>query len=650
MPRGSGSTAGTGWIGRNDPCPCGSGRKFKLCCGRDRLGNAGPPIGHVISLSSADEPVHGTAPNFGLGPLTEVSNLRQLAENFRRVSPNLPDAARNPPAVPRRYQMMAERQRQLGERLIKAGRLAAAISALSEAVRLDPGNAAAHRLLGSALLDDGRVEEAIDSLRMATVLSEDAASYHCLAIALHRHHDDEAAKAAYRRATELQPNLEAAHAGLAELYEAAGEDEVAAVALRRAAGLLPDTVAGRIYSARALILEGDFPAAEAALREALGLDPRNDDTTKLLGDALARQGRFTEAVACYDQTLALNPRRVDVHFTAAEVKRCTAADRPRLARALAALRDTALEYDRLLLHFAAGKMFDDLGEYEAAMQQFDAANEIRSQQISFDPAAFANDVDRLMQRFMAEFFAANAAFGDENETPLLIVGLPRSGTTLVEQILSRHRDIAGAGEQAFWIRRCASRGQSEATYLTPQTGRELARQYLEVLRQVAPTAARVTDKLPFNLLCLGLVHLVLPKARIIQCRRHPVDTCLSMYFTHFQQSIPFISDKSTLVAAYRIYSRLMDHWRAVLPADRFCEVAYEDLIANRETVTRRLIAFCGLDWDDACLHPEKNPRPIKTASFWQARQSVYSSSVARWRNYRPWLGELEQLLRPDDCD
>jgi Sulfotransferase family len=191
----------------------------------------------------------------------------------------------------------------------------------------------------------------------------------------------------------------------------------------------------------------------------------------------------------------------------------------------------------------------------------------------------------------------------------------------------------------------------KSTYLTPEVGRALAQQYLVLLRRVAPSSARVTDKLPFNLLCLGVIHLLLPNARVVQCRRHPVDTCLSIYFTRFTQSLSFVSDKGDLVVAYRQYARLMDHWRQVLPPERLLEVDYERLVAEPEAVTRELIAFTGLAWDDRCLRPQDNPLPVMTASLWQARQPVYATSVERWRRYEPWLGELRQLLnRPDGDD
>ncbi len=440
-----------------------------------------------------------------------------------------------------------------------------------------------------------------------------------------------------------------AYAGLGDLVESAGDYDEAARCLRRAAALAPATTAGRVHLARALMIEGDFAEAERQLRAAAALDPQNDRVHKLLGDALARQGRFAEAVAAFDHVLALNPRQVSAYFTTVEARKCTEADRPRLQRMLAALDDASLgEDDRVLLNFAIGKLLDDLGEYRGAMQHFDAANQIRGRHASLDAGEFTSYFDRLIHRFTPDFLRANAMSEEDDETPLLIVGLPRSGTTLVEQILSRHPQIDAAGELAYWVTRTNGSEPLEASLLSPQAGRDRSRQYLSLLRRIAPSAARVTDKLPFNLLCVGMIHLLLPKARVIQCRRHPVDTCLSMYFTHFHQAIPFVTSRPDLVLAYRQYSRLMDHWRSVLPADRLIDVDYEKLVGDREAVTRRLVAFAGLEWNEACLSPERNSRPVATASLWQARQPVYASSVARWRHYEPWLGELRQLLGPED--
>jgi hypothetical protein len=291
------------------------------------------------------------------------------------------------------------------------------------------------------------------------------------------------------------------------------------------------------------------------------------------------------------------------------------------------------DFDRMVLHFALGKLHDDMGEYAEAIAHYDEGNRIEGRRLKFDRGAFAGEIDRLVETFTPACFAAQEEQATRSELPLLIVGLPRSGTTLVEQIVSAHPRVAAGGELTFW---------SEADPATDVS--TLATDYLALLRRAGPDAARVTDKNPFNFLHMGLVHAALPQARFIHCRRNPIDTCLSIFFTRFATPQPFAYSRDDLVFYFRQYERLMAHWRAVLPPERFLEVDYEALIGDREQVTRGIIAFCGLDWDDACLRPEHNNREVRTASLWQARQPVYATSVARWRHYEPWLGELRGLL------
>ncbi|MGA9869464.1 MAG: sulfotransferase, partial [Acetobacteraceae bacterium] len=292
---------------------------------------------------------------------------------------------------------------------------------------------------------------------------------------------------------------------------------------------------------------------------------------------------------------------------------------------------------------------DDFHEYAEAMRHFDAANLIRNRSIKFDRAALAAWADRLIERFTPDLFDRFAEFQTADETPLLIVGMPRSGTTLVEQIVTSHPAIAAGDELPFWTRYGTAWDGADGDGFTADAARKTAAAYLAILRAIGPSAARVTDKLPFNFRRLGLLHMLLPGARIIHCRRNPIDTCLSIYSIPFKAKMDFVGSKANLAFSYQQYTRLMDHWRAVLPPDRFLEVEYERLISDREAETRRLIAFTGLEWDDACLRPERNERTVKTASAWQARQPVYASSVERWRHYEPWLGELRELLPAEPC-
>jgi hypothetical protein len=227
--------------------------------------------------------------------------------------------------------------------------------------------------------------------------------------------------------------------------------------------------------------------------------------------------------------------------------------------------------------------------------------------------------------------------------------MPRSGTTLVEQIVSMHPEVGAGDELHFWNERGAawhraySVGNGAAGREKPFLSKATA-DYLHVLREIAPKAARVTDKMPFNFLWAGLIHLAFPRATIIHCRRAAVDTALSIHQTHFHPSLAFPTGGAELVAYFRDYQRLMNHWRRVLPADRLIEVDYQELTREPEPVIRRIIAACGLPWRDECLRPESNPRAVRTPSKWQTRQPIYRTSVARWRRYEPWLGPLRALV------
>jgi len=326
-------------------------------------------------------------------------------------------------------------------------------------------------------------------------------------------------------------------------------------------------------------------------------------------------------------------------------RRVTRNDDGLLQQMEAALATPGLEAtQRHRLHLAIGKAADDLGDYALAMQHFDAADAVRRGSNSFDSAAFSTEIDRLIARCSPEWTAGAPELGSCDVTPVLIVGMPRSGTTLVEQIVSMHPEVGAGGELNFWNERGAAWHHTGAAGNEKPFLAKAAADYLKVLRAIAPTATRVTDKMPFNFLWAGLIHAAFPNAVIIHCRRASVDTALSIHQTHFHPSLAFPTGGAELVEYFRSYQRLIDHWRRVLPADRFIEVDYEDLTRAPEPVIRGIIAACGLAWHDACLFPESNPRAVKTPSKWQTRQPIYSSSIARWRRYEPWLGPLRALI------
>ena len=311
-----------------------------------------------------------------------------------------------------------------------------------------------------------------------------------------------------------------------------------------------------------------------------------------------------------------------------------------------------------MIQFGLGKAFDDIGEYEQAIRRYNGANALRARSAHFDRAAIARRYDDLIASYDAEDLASSAyrrPLRDEDDVPVFIVGLPRSGTTLAEQILSSHPAVAAGGELQFWRVRALELRRFVSGAPDPAALSQAADDYFALLRGVGPTAKRVTDKAPLNYEELGLIRLALPGARIVHCRRNPVDTALSIYFTEFASSLGFAFDRGDIVFMYRQYERLMAHWRRILPPDKLLELDYERLVADREAQTRRLVAFAGLEWDDACLEHERNARIVRTASVWQARQPIYTTSVGRWRRYEPWLGELRELLpkaerRPPQAD
>jgi tetratricopeptide (TPR) repeat protein len=414
---------------------------------------------------------------------------------------------------------------------------------------------------------------------------------------------------------------------------------------RRAAETGGKTSFGRLGKARALLTAERNQEAELVLRQTLARDPGNAIAHDLLGNLLSEYGRFDEARECFQRAIALAPLLAGSYYDFVRCRRVTSDDDGLLRRMEAALATPGLEAaQRLRLHLAIGKAADDLGDYALAMQHFDAADDVRRGFGSFNSAAFSTEVDRLIARCTPELIARAPELGSSHATPVLITGMPRSGTTLVEQIVSMHPEVGAGGELNFWNERGA------AWHRTGAAGNEMpflakaAADYLGVLRAIAPKAARVTDKMPFNFLWAGLIHLAFPRSVIIHCRRAAVDTALSIHQTHFNPGMAFPTGGTELVAYFRCYQRVTDHWRRVLPADRFIEVEYEELTREPEPIIRRMIAACGLTWHDACLRHERNPRAVKTPSKWQTRQPIYRTSVARWRRYEPWLGLLGALV------
>jgi tetratricopeptide (TPR) repeat protein len=538
----------------------------------------------------------------------------------------------------------------LAANFLRAGRPSDAIAPLRDAALLEPTNPIIQHDLGLACLEVDRVPDAVAAFQLAVASNPRYTdAYFRLGIALEKLGNMRGALAAYDRATKLLPSLTEAWFRAGALVYTLGHREEAIGCFRRAAVTGGRSSFGRLGKARALVIEDHNQEAEQILRETLVADPNNAMAYDLLGSVLSELGRFDEARACFERAIAIAPMMAGSYYDLVRCRPVTSSDKGLLEAMQAALAMPGLEaQQRLRLHLAVGKAAEDLGDYGLAMQHFDAADAVRRSSAPFDSATFSIEIDRLIARCTPEFITQATELGGNDATPVLIIGMPRSGTTLVEQIVSMHPEVGAGGELNFWNERGAAWHGSSVGDET-QFIAKAAADYLGVLRAIAPMAARVTDKMPFNFLWAGLIHLVFPKATIIHCRRAAVDTALSIHQTFFHPALAFPTGGAELVAYFRSYQRLIDHWRSVLPADRYIEVDYEELTRAPEPAIRRIIAACGLAWDDACLRPESNPRAVKTPSKWQTRQPIYRTSVARWRRYESWLGPLRALVddRPE---
>ena len=534
----------------------------------------------------------------------------------------------------------------LATRFLRAGRPADAIAPLRDAALLQPSNSVIQHDLGLACLEAGRVSDAITALQRAVASNPRYAdAYFRLGIALEKLGNIGGAIVAYERATELLPSLTEAWFRAGALVYTLGHRDEAIDCFRHASATGGETSFGRLGKARALLTEDRNQEAEQVLRQTLALDPTNAMAHDLLGNLLSELGRFDEARECFQRAITIAPLLAGSYYELVRCRSVTSDDDGLLQRMKAALATPGLEAaQRLRLHLAIGKAAEDLGDYALAMQHFDEADAVRRDSATFDSAAFSTEIERLIARCTPELIARATELGSCDATPLLIIGMPRSGTTLVEQIVSMHPEVGAGGELHFWNERGAAWHRCGTVGIETPFLAKAAADYLGVLRAIAPTAARVTDKMPFNFLWAGLIHIAFPRAIIIHCRRAAIDTAVSIHQTHFHPGLAFPTGGTELVAYFRSYQRLINHWRSVLPADRFIEVDYEDLTRAPDPVIRRIIAACGLPWHESCLRPESNPRAVKTPSKWQTRQPIYRTSVARWRRYEPWLGPLRAFV------
>ncbi len=531
--------------------------------------------------------------------------------------------------------------------LLRAQQTGVSLHAARQAIQNDPNDAEAHAVLGRGYLAQFKFDRAALALDDAVRLDPtNSAAWHNLAVARQKMGNYEDAEAAFQAAIKTAPTSPQPLLGLAQLHHHTGNLLRADEYYDRAVALVGNSAEALVGLASTIANEDNPERAYAVLDQALAIDPTVAGGQALRGQLLQQMGRFDDAQAALLAAIAQRPNHVTAYFDFVNGGRMSSADRAMIEQMASLLSDRRLSIDdRANIHYGLGKAFDDLGEYGRAIQHFHEANGVMRMKLGAN--AFNHELHRAglegTMRAITRETLANAQPASLTDKPVLIVGMIRSGSTLIEQILASHPDVAAGGELTYLLERTSDAlgpdGQPD-----PERAKAFAEGYLNLLESIGPGKKHVTDKMPHNFSLTGFVHSILPNVRIIHCRRKAIDNCLSVYLTPYRGAVNFAHRPEDVVFFYQQYLRVMQHWREILPADRFLEVDYEALVDDTEGVSRRIVDFVGLEWNDACLQHYKNAATIKTPSRWQARQPIYRTSVDRWRNYEPWLGAFRELL------
>jgi tetratricopeptide (TPR) repeat protein len=533
---------------------------------------------------------------------------------------------------------------------LSSGRFGEAERLCLQALERNPNQTTALAILGQSLLAQSRLHEAEMAFRRATLIQPENPSFHFqLGVLKQANGQLSEAIGHVEQAVCLAPNLPQPHAKLGQLMVLLGEPERAIPHLRKALSLDPTFPPALKFLSHALLETGQIAEAEGTLRELARLAPNDAEVSQMRGRANQQRGEFEEAARAFEEAIRLDPEGSAAYVALTYSRKTLDKHLPLRKRMAEMVQGPGLPAaDRTLLHYSLGKAHDDLGEYEEAMKHFEEANRLSLVErehagVRFDRLVYRDAVERLAD-FCADLEPVElGVIPSQSERPILIVGMVRSGTTLVDQILGAHPDVATGGELAFWLERVPS-WPTAVSALLPRLLTQSVAEYQELLDRISPKANRVTDKMPMNYQVLGGILKAFPRARVVHCRRNPVDTCISVFVTPYLKSPEFAHDRGNIVFAYREYQRLMSRWSLEFPAARFLEVEYERLVQDSEAVTRELISFAGLEWDDRCLNPQSDHGVVNTPSQWQVRQPIYRASIERWRNYEPWLGEFAQLL------
>ena len=584
----------------------------------------------------------------------------------------------------------------LAEALIMQGRLPEALESLERAESLEPGSASirnkkAKVLIGLGEDDDatkeieaaikltpyrddlvrglslqrmGNVREAEDIYR--SVLMKDPGNVDALrlmaGIAMRARQWGDA-EMLLERALEIAPDFYQGWMDLGIARQEQDKTDDALEAYQHVIRLEPKQPHGYVSVGTVQAMSGEHDEAMRHFEKALEVEPSSFGALSGMGHVLKTIGDQDNAIARYRECIRHNPDHGETWWGLANLKTFRFDDDEIATMEERAARETLIEEQRANFFFALGKAYEDKGEFDTAFDYYARGNANRREREIYDPVQTADLHDSFIDTFTAEFFANRGATGCQSDAPIFIVGLPRSGSTLIEQILASHPDVEGTHElpDLGRVARSSDAGRDDRK-VYPNTVVELddadlerlGNDYLSRTRRHRETdLPRFTDKLPNNFVHVGFLSLILPNATIINAKRHPLDSCLGSFRQLFARGQPFTYDQFELAEFYLEYQRLMDHWHKVLPG-KVLDVQYESVVDDLESEVRRILGHCRLSWHDDCLEFHRNERAVKTASSEQVRQPIYASAKHRWRNYEahlePMIEVLEPLLRelPED--
>jgi len=531
--------------------------------------------------------------------------------------------------------------------------IAKAFHLISKALNYKPDLVNAHNSLGLLLIDLGKLDKAVASFNRALALKPDfaMAHYNLGNVLIDQGKLDEAA-VSFRSALDLKQDYVEAYINLGGILDNQGKLDEALNCYHQALLLRPDDA--ELYNSLARILrnQGKMDEAVAKLNQAVALKPEYAEAYYNLGVIYRELGKMDDAITCYRKALSLKPDLARAYMGLSSIVKHTQVD-----DVISSMEDLynkkgdIPDEDRIILGFALGKAFDDIGDHEKAFHFILEANRLRRRSYEYSIQEDRELFERTKKIFSPDFFALHHGSGNHDKTPIFILGMPRSGTTLIEQILASHPAVFGAGELEVLkvlinstCTRISNLQFPECILDLDRTSLEMmGSEYIAKIRKYSAEAEFITDKLPYNFLRIGVIKLILPNAKIVHCMRSSMDNCFSIFKLDFKGAHGYAYDMVELGQYYNLYRDLMAHWEKVLPGFIYT-LRYEEMVSDQQHQTRNLLDFCGLPWNENCLTFYKTERRVSTASFVQVRQPIYRDSIELWRQYEKQLEPLRKAI------